>query len=455
MSADYTITITSISGGSFVPNTTLDAKATLQATGNPLIKYTGSHLGNGTYKFTAVDDGKYKLFEDVACSTEITKWGGTNGKWIGDDLMEYYASSASVASLQSATASIESEITSLESATASIISRLSNYASLSSTNQFTARNTFEAITVQSDGGNPTSYFSNQVSFTNAPICNSAPSNITHLTNKNYVDNAIASISIGTSGALSATYQQSINVRRLVPAGSQELNRLYTTWSTAVGNAAGYATSAQQYSIMIEGEGNTGDYIELPVHNPTTDYAFYDYVHMKGIGSDIKVKMNISETSSISAGAVGRIVWEDLFVYGDGDNTQSFKNIIFKNCKFYGINDFYFAFVDCKFEGGNSFIGSYAPSFNNCSGERIYSETTPNISGTSKLQYYTPTKIAVGQKTIYESGDSLVINATDTLINSSTLSISGIVNNLGTITPDYYCTININGADYFVPLQLKV
>ena len=231
MSADYTITITSLSGGLFAPNTTLDGKATLQATGNALIKYTGTHISNGTYKFTNVDDGKYKLFEDVACTSEITRWGGTNGKWIGDDAMEYYATSGSVASLQSATASLQTQVSAcptltgsntftgtnvfsantsignvsstelgyLDSASSNLQAQIDNRLRLdlgqtvAGANTFTARNTFTAGVTLSGSSDNNIYNATNFQST-CPVVSVDCFKPNELARKLYIDNAIASIS---------------------------------------------------------------------------------------------------------------------------------------------------------------------------------------------------------------------------------------------------------------------
>lgn len=45
-----------------------------------------SDLGDGAYGNDAVPSGTYKLFVG---EVEITKWGGTNGRWIGDEALPY------------------------------------------------------------------------------------------------------------------------------------------------------------------------------------------------------------------------------------------------------------------------------------------------------------------------------------------------------------------------------
>ncbi len=463
----YTITLTQLVDGKYAPVITGNYYLRL----DPFLSNTyGASVpdANGTVSFSNVTDGFYQLWN---ASAQVEKWGT---KWIGDDSLDKYATTAALAAMGSATANLENEITSLESATASIASSLAGYAVLSGTNAFTNTNTFTArqtlngnITVSGDNTNQIYNLTNFQS--TCPVVSVDPTNSNALTRKLYVDNAIASISVGTTAA----NQQSINVRRLVPAGFQEVNRLYTTWGEVVANAGSYATSAQQYTILIEGEGNTGDKIDLPVHTPSTNEVFHDYVNVRGLGTDLKINMNGSETQTLSASVIGRIVWEDLYLYGAADTTQVFKNMIFKNCKFNGtsVTDpaYFFAFQNCVFEGTNYFIGSM-PTFTSCSGTRVFTETVPTIVGTT-MPYYSPDQMNIGAVTL--------TGVTGSLRLSSGLSTSGLLAfnaiNTGAPTPkgtsptitNYYggdtvmltepeawLNLTVNGVSYAIPLYQK-
>lgn len=85
MAKDFTITITQVVGGNYQPVTTLTG-LNLRAAPFSSSSYAGTHIGDGVYKFDSVEDGTYKLFND---STEVSKWGGTNGRWIGDEDLPY------------------------------------------------------------------------------------------------------------------------------------------------------------------------------------------------------------------------------------------------------------------------------------------------------------------------------------------------------------------------------
>ena len=85
MAKDFTITITQVVGGNYQPVTNL-SNLNLRKSPFSSSTYAGTHIGDGVYKFSNVEDGVYKLFNDT---TEITKWGGSNGRWIGDDALDY------------------------------------------------------------------------------------------------------------------------------------------------------------------------------------------------------------------------------------------------------------------------------------------------------------------------------------------------------------------------------
>lgn len=85
MAKDLTITITQVVSGNYQPVTTL-TELNLRAAPFATATYAGTHIGDGVYKFESVEDGTYKLFND---STEVTKWGGTNGRWVGDEALPY------------------------------------------------------------------------------------------------------------------------------------------------------------------------------------------------------------------------------------------------------------------------------------------------------------------------------------------------------------------------------
>ena len=72
MGKDFTITISQVVGGNYQPVTNL-SNLNLRIDPFTVSTYSGTHIGDVVYKFTNVEDGVYKLYNDT---TEIAKWGG-------------------------------------------------------------------------------------------------------------------------------------------------------------------------------------------------------------------------------------------------------------------------------------------------------------------------------------------------------------------------------------------
>ena len=85
MGKDFTITISQVVGGNYQPVTNL-TNLNLRIDPFSSSTYSGTHIGDGVYRFTNVEDGVYKLYNDT---TEVAKWGGANGRWIGDEALGY------------------------------------------------------------------------------------------------------------------------------------------------------------------------------------------------------------------------------------------------------------------------------------------------------------------------------------------------------------------------------
>lgn len=84
MAKSFSITITQVVGGNYQPDESLTELKLVEV--DTEAEIAGSHVGDGVYAFGSVPDGTYKLFNG---ETEITKWGGTNGRWIGDEALPY------------------------------------------------------------------------------------------------------------------------------------------------------------------------------------------------------------------------------------------------------------------------------------------------------------------------------------------------------------------------------
>ena len=220
-------------------------------------------------------------------------------------------------------------------------------------------------------------------FVGSPLYGS--SGVTKSWTTNEITNRLASI------ISDGNYQESLNIVRVIPEGVAVTGQIYVNLSTALvyGKDTLIATAIKPLTVSIAGVNNdTGgvnlDFVEYDAVNHYYACAF-DYIHFKGAVSNAKILSdgNISTPGNqFKAGALGRIIMEDLYFYFDNDGqTGEIENIIFKNCKFEsrgGTIDF----LNCKFEGLNTFESTTPNefSFTSCYG---------TVFGISELSSATP------------------------------------------------------------------
>lgn len=309
-------------------------------------------------------------------------------------------------------------------------------------------------------------FSNDVLFSygEPPRIFAAPVRATAAANKSYVDSEItARINSFAPG----TFQESGNIIRLIPNGTQETDKVYTSWALALANAISRSPSAtKQFTILLTGEGTSASDFAITAYEVSEGVFKFmvDYVHLRGLGADVKCTFaqgNILSTQW-EAGALGRIVVEDIFFCDDDSdtgNTGEFENIIFKNCKFDIRTAIQLTFTGCKFEGNCEFV-SYADNqytFTNCTGSPITIDAhTVSVGGTNKIPF-------VGQAlaklhTPLEVTDSLILTGFDN-VKPSKAAVT-VAEGFGTVSngivlaePDEWIHINKDGTIYAVPLYI--
>ncbi|MDD5361043.1 MAG: hypothetical protein PHN88_02855 [Ignavibacteria bacterium] len=349
------------------------------------ITYTGSHIGDGIWDFGSVARGLYQLWD---ATIWITKYGTI---WIDDDTLDSRYSPASVTT----------RVTGLEGATGNLLTWINTKASLTGTNSFSGVNTF--------GGNTT--------FTGDVI---VPANSMwyNPTQQIYVDTQIDNVKGLISSYAGDAYQESPNVKRLIPSGSAT-GSVYTTWDTALASCSD-ATSNKQYTILICGEGTNASYINMAL---TAGKGFYDYVHMKGLGSDIKI--NTVGNCTLSGTDYSRGTIEGLeFIMNDSENPFAFYGKTFKNCKFTEIDSAGVLFASCNFEGVNTFNSSAATmQFTNCIGNRIYTTKPITVNGTNKIQYEMIDKQTIGNVILSDEGGNFKLSS-DLVLSASISAHSG-------------------------------
>jgi len=391
--SDYTIFIGTTGVGGFIQPITNLTEPYLKTFPSAVKNYAGSHLGNGVYIFTKPDDGRYKVYESISGS-EIASWGGVNGRWIGDDVLDYYGTSAQVASLQTEVDNLESATAALGSSTAAIVTQLANYAVLTGANTFTARQTLNGgITIS--GAN--SYLWAPFNLKTWAVCD-VPLYATSVVPRSYVDSEIDTKlgSFSTSG-----YQESRNIIRLIPNGTEQTGKVYTSYSAADTYAYSTASSTAQMTTLICGNG-----INATAIIPT---KFSDYVHIKGLGSN--VRLDISGLT-LSASVLGRIIIENItFVETEGSAGQNLENLIFKNCNFEEINNST-VFTTCRFIGLNYYSTDTDNTyqFQNSEGTIATDEHTVVVAGTSKVNILAPDKLTINTITLQDDGTQFYINS---------------------------------------------
>ncbi len=472
---------------------------------------TGSEVPGktGVYEFIDLPLAKYKLY---VSGTEDSTFGGTHGRWLplstalpsltGNNSWTGSNSYSTEKVLNDAKeftykSWVEAAITTLSN----LCAKLAGHNSFTGNNTFSGTNTFvnespprassdpdhatsltkrswveSAITILSNlcaklSGNNVftgaNSFSGDVLFnySDPPRIVAPPVRASAAVNKSYVDTEITNrINTFASGS----FQESQNIIRIIPNGTPETNKVYTTWAAALANAISrFPSATKQFTLLLTGEGTSSGSFDITAYEtaPSVFDFMVDYVHLRGLGADMKCTFaqgNIN-AGEWEAGALGRIVVEDIFFCdddSDNGNTGEFKNIIFKNCKFDIRTAITLVFTSCKFEGNCEFV-SYADNqyvFTNCIGSPItIDDHLVSIGGTNKIPF-------VGRElakfhTPIEITDDLILSSFETVKPS--VSSPVVINDaFGKVTgghilaePDEWLNINVNGARYAIPLYI--
>lgn len=189
-------------------------------------------------------------------------------------------------------------------------------------------------------------------------------------------------------------QESPNLIRLIPGGTEVVSEVYTRWLSALQYGNGYVEEAKQQTVLVCGAGTNGTTIPMEILEIESGVFSYvkDYQHWRGLGAGFKITADGAFSSGgnrFEAGAIDNIVMENLdFYFDDDEAVGEIKNIVFKNCSFESLATI--TFTNCRFEGKN-YIKSGNFTFNNCTGTPIYSDVDLTISGINKILYETPTK----------------------------------------------------------------
>jgi len=212
---------------------------------------------------------------------------------------------------------------------------LSDYAVLDGGNEFNDTQVFQG-TVEIAGA---------CDFSSAtPTCASADGTegANYLINQGALQDAIDSLEI-------TPFQESSNTRRLIIAGIQDTNKVYTTWAACQDNARQYAGNNWRITIEIKGAGESSNNItvtdgSLPGNNP-----FNDFVNVKGDNQGIKLQVS---DVAYSLSALGNSIIENVAIELDDDHTSAtptFENFVFKDV-YFNFDTQSLGFINCKFLG---------------------------------------------------------------------------------------------------------
>lgn len=198
-----------------------------------------------------------------------------------------------------------------------------DYAKRTSQNIFTEPNTF----------------SDQTSFsTYPPLCDVDPTNDHHLARRAWIIQQINNAAV--------PYQESVNVIRLMPEGSDQTNKVYNTWAKATNAARLLAGDLRRMTVEIRGAGTAGATIVPNDGGISGNNAFNSYVSYKGINHNILLELSGTVNISVSLGT--SLVSDLTFLCEDPDAEITFNGFIFNNVFFDIQNATSLEFINCEF-----------------------------------------------------------------------------------------------------------
>lgn len=320
-----------------------------------------SEISTGVYKFLNVTAGLYKVYNNT---TELTKFGyvtvgeptavlTTGNQTVAGD-KTFTGSTVLGNTLSTGTLTIDTGQHIVDPNAPTLGSHLSNktyvdgaISDLDLTNKM----------LRKDSGASNEQVLGHVNFrTYPPTSSIAATALAHLTRRQDMINYVQEV---LNGFNPSAYQQSGNIVRCIPSGTQETNKVYRTLSASLTNAASFADATRRMVVEMHGTGdsdtNLTDATLLPAGSAD------DYVDIICKGQCIVRVAEDTYTGSfdrsIIVGATfdneaenAVTYWENkIFVdcnfinsFGSGSPIHDFDTCVFKNCT---ISTGY-TFVDC-------------------------------------------------------------------------------------------------------------
>lgn len=210
-------------------------------------------------------------------------------------------------------------------------------------------------------------FAGAVSFSTAPpLCDSDPYNDNHLTRRSWV--------IAQINNAAVPYQECVNVIRLMPEGSAQTGKVYTTWAAAKVYLDSVAGDLRRMTMEIRGAGTGGATMNM---GEFTSYASY-----KGINQNLVLQISGTDAWSVVAGST---VVSDCMIYcEDPDGDFTFTGVVFNNVYFNLVDSTSLELNNCELR--NCYIkvseGTYIQT--NCRGGNNVSNCDIGALGTGGL-----------------------------------------------------------------------
>ena len=379
MAITLKIPVGQVSGSNWQPVTTY-TNLNLRASPYSAATYT-QEVGNtnGIYTFLSVASGEYKLYDST---TELTNFGIIK---VGQDDAVLITGNQTIAGVKtfssqadfSNASGLKTDVIAEHTAAAGVTIDgillkdsldLSGIVSKSGSQQIDGDKTFTGnVNIDSGGAIFT------IEGGGVGIIVDAPTADTHIVNKAYAD----SLAI-------TPFQQSPNVRRLIINGTQETNKVYTTWTSCMTNAYAYAASNYRMTIMVEGIGTAATTITIGDAGGGVGFI-NDYITVRGI-SQQQIRLTPPD-DTISVTTLGNASFENLTMYlHDTAQDPIFTNIVFNNVLFdLDVNSV--TFNTCEFRNCTIKVTTGSPTFTSCKGSGVYttgSFGSSPINGTDSI-----------------------------------------------------------------------
>ena len=382
MAITYKLTVTKEVGGNYQPDnayTDLNLRKSPYTTREST--QTAGTITNGLYEFLNVSSGDYKVYDG---NTEQTLMGIIK---IGEDQAVTITGNQTVAGTKTFSSQIvvshadglkADKIVGYTSATAvniagiSLNTDLNTSGIVSTTGTQTiagAKTITTSLNIDSGGAIL------NIEAGGIGIIEDAPTSGNHIVNKTYAD----SLAI-------TPFQQSANVVRLIPNGTQETNKVYTNYATALYNAWSFADSTRRMTIMVEGMGTGASTIAITDAGGGAGFI-NDYITVRGI-SQQQTRLTVPD-DTLTVTTLGNSSFENLtMILTGGAADPIFEKLVFNNV-FFDLDVNSVTFTNCEFRNCTVKITTGSPTYTSCKGSGVYSTgsfgSSP-INGTDSIAY---------------------------------------------------------------------